>query len=414
MAPYRFPCIAMLLLALAALAACSEDLPDEDDPEPLVPPLGAPGTFLSVGSLSTARYGHRAALITGGDVLVLGGRGSAGLPLASAELYEYLRGLFFPTGGIAGSMRHARAEHTATPLPDGRVLVAGGTDGTAPLHQAEIYNPLTHGFSDTAGPLLYPRRRHAAVRLASGNVLLVGGLGPGGMVLPFLEVYSWQSGTFHKADPALHAARYDCRADLLPDGRVLICGGVNASGTVLSSAEVYSPSPGDDTSGVLVLTEALDGPRTGHAAAAPSQGPAPGEPLFFGGASSLAPDLALDSALHFDPDKYGSAEGFVPVTALMAAPRHGHTATVLLDGARVLIAGGLAPSAPELFDPGPLAPFQGTFARTATAQGAPTAFAAVTQGRSLHTATLLPNGTVLLAGGLDGAAPTATAEIYSP
>jgi len=264
--------------------------------------------------------------------------------------------------------------------------------------------------------MIYPRRCHTAVRLATGNVLLVGGVGAGGMVLSFCEVYHYQSGVFEKVSVNLNAARHSSQASLLPDSRVVIAGGVNASDVVLSSVEIFTPAPGNDASGTLLITEAMPEPRVGHCSISLGTGAASGTPVFFHGTSQLVTPVPLFTALHFDPNKYAPGEGFYPVLATGLAARYGHTATLLLDGQRVLLAGGTYPSAPAIFDAygGGPSVSGGTFTLTQNPSIGVTTFTAVTHSRSGHSASLLPNGTVLLAGGLDGTVVTTTAEIYSP
>src|SRR3954452_12870109 len=95
-----------------------------------VPLLAAPalaaGTWTATGSLNTARTAHTATLLPSGKVLVAGGRDANGDALASAELYDPLTGAWTPTG----SLNTARFDHTATLLPNGKVLVAGGVDSS--------------------------------------------------------------------------------------------------------------------------------------------------------------------------------------------------------------------------------------------------------------------------------------------
>ena len=86
------------------------------------PCAGAPFQFEPTGSLHTARYGHTATLLPNGKVLVAGGGSSNASPLASAELYDPATGHWTTTGSLAT----ARSGHTATLLPNGKVLVAGG------------------------------------------------------------------------------------------------------------------------------------------------------------------------------------------------------------------------------------------------------------------------------------------------
>src|SRR5438105_14028919 len=102
------------------------------------PCAGQSGTWTPTGSLATARYGHTATLLPNGKVLVAGGGDSFGQEVASAELYDPATGLWTATG----SMSTARVNYTATLLPNGKVLVAGGLGngglhlGDAELHEA--------------------------------------------------------------------------------------------------------------------------------------------------------------------------------------------------------------------------------------------------------------------------------------
>src|SRR5438874_6164324 len=98
---------------------------------------GAPVNFVITGSLAMARRGHTATLLPNGKVLVAGGFiGLIGSVRAGAELYDPASGTWSATGSLAT----ARRGHTATLLPNGKVLVSGGF-GASILASAELYDP---------------------------------------------------------------------------------------------------------------------------------------------------------------------------------------------------------------------------------------------------------------------------------
>jgi hypothetical protein len=94
----------------------------------------ATGTWSTTGSLNTERIGHTATVLPDGKVLVAGGVNLFGY-LASAELYDPATG----TWSVTGSLNQYRDNHTATLLPDGTVLAAGGGLGITWLASAELY-----------------------------------------------------------------------------------------------------------------------------------------------------------------------------------------------------------------------------------------------------------------------------------
>jgi hypothetical protein len=141
----------------------------------------ASGTWTATGSLNTARYIHTATLLPNGKVLVAGGQNG---DLASAELYDPASGTWTATG----SLNTARYDHTATLLPNGKVLVAGGANSTDTLASAELYDP-TSGTWTATGSLNTAREFHTASLLPNGNVLVAGGLDIFGGALASAELY---------------------------------------------------------------------------------------------------------------------------------------------------------------------------------------------------------------------------------
>jgi hypothetical protein len=168
-------------------------------------------------------------LLPNGKVLVAGGWNTINGYLTSAELYDPASGNWSTTGGL----NTARAGHTATLLPNGKVLVAAGV---APyLSSAELYDPASGSWS-TTGSLSTARSGHTATLLSNGEVLVAGGY-YNGTPLSSTELYDPASGSW-SATGSLNTARDDHTATLLPNDKVLIAGGANNSGAS-ASAEFY-------------------------------------------------------------------------------------------------------------------------------------------------------------------------------
>ncbi len=208
------------------------------------------GTFTTTGSMTTARADHTATLLPGGKVLIVGGAGNSGEWLTSAELYDPDAGAFTATGSMT------TAQGTATLLPSGKVLLAGG----AP---AELYDPVAGTFAAT-GSMTTVRGNYTATLLRGGKVLIAGGDG-GGFTNPALasaELYDPVTGTFAVTGSMATGRRWNT-ATLLPSGKVLIAGGAGTSGLddSLASGELYDP-----VSGTFTTTGSLTTSRYAHTA----------------------------------------------------------------------------------------------------------------------------------------------------
>jgi len=326
------------------------------------------GAFSIAADMASARASHTATLLIDGRVLIAGGCADRATPLAAAELFDPTSGVFTTTA----SMTVARCEATATRLTDGRVLVIGGSDPSFGLASTDLYDAKTGLFS-SSGTMSTPRVSASATLLRDGRVLVVGGMPDfvSGHALASAEIYDPTTGAFTPTGP-LRYARYEHTAAALPDGRVLIAGGQGDSGFT-NVAEVYDPE-----TGAFSLPD--------------------GRVLLAGGV--VAPMTAQSAAQLYDP-----ATGTFSATGSMAVGRRDHTATLLNDG-EVLIAGGLGNAADgnytpvasaELFDPK-----TGTFRATGS----------LGLARSRQTATLLPDGRVLIAGG--NVPASASTELFKP
>ncbi len=203
-------------------------------------------TWTYSGSLHTARVKHVATRLKDGRVLVTGGwtrkaDGTSG-PLASAELYNPFTG----TWTVTGSMSRERSLHTATLLPDGRVLVVGG-DSTRNASLAELYDPRT-GTWTPAAPTLGVHWGTSLVSLPGGEALALGGRvrvvddsPPSQLeVSPDTDVYDAVTDTW-RAGPVMKVNRMAPTALVLQSGRVLVFSGTRHSWNP-SASELYDPA----------------------------------------------------------------------------------------------------------------------------------------------------------------------------
>ncbi len=198
----------------------------------------ASGTWSQADALAKAREHHTATLLPNGQVLVVGGADFETVNgeghIATAELYDPTSGAWSATGSLAT----ARARHTATLLPGGKIIVVGGFGSDHILASAEIYDPETETWSP-AGELNVGRASHTSALLAKGEVLVVAGNGEEAF-LASAEVYNPETNTWTPT-ASLETERYFHSTTLLPDGSVLVAGGDHSStdNASLESAELY-------------------------------------------------------------------------------------------------------------------------------------------------------------------------------
>jgi hypothetical protein len=182
----------------------------------------AKGSFRAVGSMSAARLAHRATLLPDGRVLITGGQAVTDGKLNSAEIYDPATETF----QLVGSMHAPRADHTATLLNNGLVLIVGGGSsngpGEEPVASAELYDPAQQTFRLT-GSMSVVRFKHSATLLPDGRVIVIGGTGVRLWESRYSssEIYDPVSGKFTPSG-SLNMARYKIRdaVVLLPSGKI--------------------------------------------------------------------------------------------------------------------------------------------------------------------------------------------------
>ncbi len=361
----------------------------------------ASGGWSAAGSLATARAGHTATLLPDGRVLVAGGEGGAsggGTALGSAEIYDAQGNRW----SGAPTMSLARRGHTATLLTSGQVLFVGGDANRPSMPLAttdavEAFDPATNSWRTVAAATL-ARGHHTATLLPDGRVLVAGGEVRDGSgqrrILASAELYDPATNSWTPVE-GMVTPRTNQTATVLPDGRVLLIGGetpgASNSPEVTPSAEIFDPVTGRWSSGGALSTG-----RAGHTAT-----PLPDSRIMVMGgqtdavrggrvvfaAAGFAATTPSPSTEIYDP-----ARGTWTPVASLGTRRAGHTATLLPNG-QVLAIGGYATGADtplasaERYDP---------LANTWTPLNVPT-------GRAGHTATLLPDGSLLVIGGRSGA-----------
>ncbi len=257
---------AMLLagLLLAGAVAIVGSRSPQPSPGPALTPAPL-GVFTPTGPMARPRSLHTATALVDGRVLVIGGILNQGLmsaeALDTAEIWDPSTGTFVRTGRLA----EARGLHTATLLPDGRVLVVGGDgSGTSAsggstdtfLASAEIWDPATGSFS-RSGSLVLPRSGHSATLLPDGRVLIIGGTRDLGdrQVVTDAEVWDPRTGEFGPA-VGIAAPRTLPDGTLLADGRLLVPSSVGAA------VEIVDPTAGTTSAPIHLSEPRRDGTLT--------------------------------------------------------------------------------------------------------------------------------------------------------
>jgi len=335
-----------------------------------------PGTFRPTGDMIIGRANHTATLLRNGRVLIAGGTTGSSIT-TSAELYDPITGIFSATGAMAT----ARRSHVATVLPDGRVLIAGGVgpqftgvdcypaSGGCSQASAELYDPGAGTFAPTGSMISGGGGK--AILLPNGKVFIANRTA---------QLYEPATGTFAAAGPYADKDVIVSTATLLVDGRVLLtgCGGVTCD---VGVTELYDP--GTDTF-------SRTGPMGEWESANTATLLVNGKVLFVGGSYDNVPSEA---------ELYDPVTGTFADTGNTMWPHDFGTATLVPDGT-VLFTAARLPGGPitgggELYDP-----VLGTFIFAGSMDTFP------------NQATLLNDGRVLITGSGPSLSQTSSAELY--
>ena len=351
-------------------------------------------TPLPVNSMSFARGTHTSTLLRDGRLLIAGGDDGSGRLEAitdSVELYDPSTGRWEP----AEIMGRQRTQHAALMLDDGRVLLVGGAGVLQakideqrleqPLVETDVFDPSSQAWSFT-GEISTPRDHVAATLLSNGSVLVAGGndgKGTDTSVLASAEVFDPATGQWSSAG-SMAQPRQGHSMVTLGDGTALVAGG-DAGDEPFNSVEIYDPS-----SGAWSSADDMADARERFAAVVLDDG----KVLVIGGGGT---DGRLASAELYDP-----ASGAWSSAADMGTPRLKPGAVLLQDG-KVLVIGGLGAgqflASAEVYDP---------------ATDSWSDAGSLETGRGFHAATLIDDGRVVVTGGFGFSGPLDSTEIYDP
>lgn|GEM_PF-3170289 len=318
--------------------------------------------------LQNTRFDHTATLLPGGDVLIAGGSSWWQSQTAPCELYHAASNVWT----AAGRLNQERRAHTALLLDDASVLIAGGRLTDAHFNSCERYELETRAWQQAA-PMHQPRSDHTAVLLDNGSVLVSGGHPSNSNYTSGCEIYDTSLDTWRMAD-SMETPRAGHASLVLPDGRVLVIGGLTVPlhnyGT--TTCELYDPE-----SDVWGTAASLNEARAFFTAHLINHD----EVLVVGGYNGSGSVAGCEI--------YSISENRWTATASLPTGRDHHSA-IALDGGNIMVMGGTAYGC-GFFDNSLLFDVK----KKIWISTPP-----LLEVRGFHCATLLPSGDMLITGGI--------------
>jgi len=337
------------------------------------------GEFVRVGDLNIARESHTATLLPNGKVLIAGGSDASGNALTSAELFDPQTNTF----QITGVMTASRMGHSATLLQNGKVLIAGGKPNS---QTAELYDPASGTFTAITQQMTYPHQNHS-VLLNNGKVLLQDLLdGFNFVVVANADIYDPSSNTFTAVptanSPSGSSSNPPCLggATLGNGNNLVVVGAPYYLDTVTLSYALADPTGSSDF-GLQGCSITLLKDGTIFAA---------------GGWTTTFNIFEGSRAQVWNPSTQKDTLSFN-----MPCSLSGQAAALLQSGQVLLTSGGGCASSDEIFDPNRGQVFIG-----------PNTI--IPRHSTVPTATLLPDGRILIIGGVGANNPSPIAETYVP
>jgi hypothetical protein len=235
---------------------------------------------------------------------------------------------------------------------------------------------VTHTWVVT-GNMRSARAGHTATLLLDGTALVAGGYAVYPKSLVSAELFNPATGAWNATD-SMMTGRWGHTATLLPNGTVLVAGGTDINGNTLASSELYNPA-----TGAWTTTGSMTTPRSGNSAT-----------LLLDGTVLVAGGTGPNGSTVPSPEIYNPTTGVWTATSSMTyGLLSGQTATLMPDGT-VLVAGGTVVSS---FGTSPVVVASSSNYDPTAGMWTATANMAIAQEN--QTATLLLDGTVLIAGG---------------